>query len=101
MAKAFHPGLVSANHLATGLVIYRAADGRWVTRPEEAEFISDVQVAAQRLAEAEAEAHIAVGPYIAPSKPGASGPVPAHFRETFRAHGPSAPARISWGDARA
>lgn len=97
MAKPFHPGLVSANHLATGRVIYRAASGAWVARPGEAEFIADAETAEARLAAAEAEPHIAVGPYLAPALLGDGGPEPAHFRETFRATGPSAPARVSWG----
>lgn len=97
MAKAFHPGVVSANHLTTGAVIWRTADGRWVHRPQEAEFIADAALAAARLAEAEAEADIAVGAYLAPAHVGADGPAPAHFREAFRASGPSAPARVSWG----
>ncbi|GKY89470.1 DUF2849 domain-containing protein [Sinisalibacter aestuarii] len=97
MAKAFHPGFVSANDLATGRVIYRTAEGRWVQAPEQAEFITDAGAAAARLSAAEAEGHIAVGPYLAPARPGLRGPEPAHFRETFRASGPSAPARVSWG----
>jgi len=99
MAKPFHPGLVSANHLATGRVIYRAASGAWVARPTEAEFIADPDTARARLAAAQAEPQIAVGPYLAPALPGDDGPVPAHFREDFRACGPSAPARVSWGGA--
>ena len=97
MAKAFHPGLVSANHLATGRVIYRAASGAWVAEPGRAEFIADPETAEARLAAAAAEPQIAVGPYLAPARVGEAGPVPAHFREAFRAAGPSAPARVSWG----
>jgi len=97
MAKAFHPGLVSANDLATGAVIYRAADGSWVARPQQAEFIADPVTAKARLAAANDETLIAVGPYLAPAKPGAHGPEPAHLREDVRASGPSAPARVSWG----
>ena len=101
MAKPFHPGLVSANHLATGRVIYRAASGAWVARPGDAEFIADPETAEARLAAAETEPHIAVGPYLAPAVAGADGPKPAHFREVFRAAGPSAPARVSWGASHA
>jgi hypothetical protein len=97
MAKAFRPGLVSANDLITGAVIYLAADGRWVNRPEQADLIADEAEAARRLALAEAAPGIAVGPYLAPAEASPDGPRPAHIREHFRAAGPSAPARASWG----
>ena len=96
MAKGFRPGLVSANDLITGAVIYLAADGRWVARPEQADLITDEDLAAARLARAEQEPGRAVGVYIAPAEPGTTGPRPAHMREHFRASGPSAPARASW-----
>ena len=73
MAKAFHPGLVSANHLATGRVIYRAASGAWVAEPGRAEFIADPETAEARLAAAAAEPQIAVGPYLAPARVGEVG----------------------------
>lgn len=101
MAKPFKPGLVSANHLVTGAVIYLSADDRWVDRPERAELITDPDRAQARLAWAEAQADIAVGPYLAPAEAGPSGPRPAHFRETFRAQGPSQAARVSWGQLHA
>ncbi len=97
MAKPFQPGLISANDLCTGVVIYRTAEGSWVLRPEEGELITDPDMAEARLAAANAEPGIAVGPYLAPAEAGEAGPRPAHFRETFRATGPSAAARVSWG----
>ncbi|SMH31498.1 DUF2849 domain-containing protein [Maritimibacter sp. HL-12] len=98
MAKGFRPGLVSANDLITGAVIYLASDDSWVARPEDADLITDEARAATRLAHIEAQPGRAVGAYIAPAEPGASGPRPAHIREHFRASGPSAPARASWGE---
>lgn len=101
MAKPFQPGLISANDLTTGAVIYRTAEGTWALRPEQGELITDPAVAEARLAAANAEPDIAVGPYLAPAKAGEAGPQPAHFRETFRATGPSAAARVSWGHGNA
>lgn len=99
MAKQFKPGVISANDLITGDVIYLAANGDWVKSPAKAELIQDAETAEARLTQAESQPEIAVGAYVAPAEAGANGPVPAHFRETFRASGPSAPARKSWGQA--
>ncbi|MZR13079.1 DUF2849 domain-containing protein [Maritimibacter sp. DP07] len=101
MAKRFQPGIVSANDLLSGAVIYLAENGNWVSTMSEAEFITDADRAEERLSFAERQPEIAVGPYIAPADNTDAGPVPNHFRETFRAQGPSAPARKSWGGANA
>ena len=101
MAKRFQPGIVSANDLISGAVIYLAKSGEWVARPEAGELITDPARAEERLTLAERQPEIAVGPYIAPANDTPEGPRPAHFREDFRAQGPSAPARKSWGHAHA
>ncbi|MGH1367309.1 MAG: DUF2849 domain-containing protein [Maritimibacter sp.] len=97
MAKQFSPGVISANDLISGAVIYLAANDTWVDRLEDAELITAPERAEARLTRAEAEPEIAVGAYLAPAVASPEGPKPAHFRETFRAAGPSAPARKSWG----
>lgn len=96
MAKRFQPGIISANDLLSGAVIYMTKSGTWVTSMCEAEFIDDQDRAEARLAAAEAQPEIAVGPYLAPADNGPDGPRPNHFREAFRAAGPSAPARQSY-----
>lgn len=101
MAKRFQPGIVSANDLLSGAVIYLAADDSWVATMAEAEFITDPERAEARLTLAERQPEIAVGPYLAPADNTPAGPVPNHFRERFRAAGPSAPARKSWRPAHA
>jgi hypothetical protein len=101
MAKRFQPGIVSANDLLSGAVIYLAADGKWVSSMSEAEFITEPERAEERLTLAESQPEIAVGAYLAPADNTDAGPVPNHFRESFRAAGPSAPARKSWGQANA
>ena len=92
MARPFRPGYVTANELRSGAVIYLAADGTWVARPQEAEVIGEAARAEARLALAASQPLVAVGPYLAPAETN----VPGALREAFRAHGPSAPARRSW-----
>ncbi|MDO5658509.1 MAG: DUF2849 domain-containing protein [Paracoccus sp. (in: a-proteobacteria)] len=89
MAKAFQHAVISANDLFDGRVIYLDAAGQWVDRLAEAELIKDEARAEQRLALALAQSERAVGPYLAPARAGENGPEPAHFREAFRATGPS------------
>ncbi len=89
MARPFTPKIVTANDLVTGDVIYLAQDGSWVREMCMAALLEDEATAQARLFEAETQPHIAVGPYLADAKPGANGPEPIHFREAFRAKGPS------------
>ena len=89
MPKAFTPKVVTANALLEGDVIYLAADDRWVRRLDEAEIITDEAIAQIRLLAAQARASEAVGVYLADMAPTEDGPQPTHFREEFRATGPS------------
>ena len=47
------------------------------------------QVDGFRLLDAERQKNVVVGPYLADMAPTGDGPVPTHFREAFRASGPS------------
>ncbi len=89
MPKAFTPTVVTANALLEGDVIYLASDDRWVRRLDEAEIITDEAIAQLRLLDAQARASEAVGVYLADMAPTEDGPQPTHFREEFRATGPS------------
>ena len=89
MPKAFTPKVVTANALLEGDVIYLASDDRWVRRLDEAEIITDEAIAQIRLLDAQARASEAVGVYLADMAPTEDGPQPTHFREEFRATGPS------------
>ena len=89
MARAFTPKVVTANDLMSGDVIYLAQDGSWVRSHRDAALLSDEAEAGARLFEAETQPHIAVGAYLADADDSATGPVPSHFREAFRAKGPS------------
>ncbi|WP_296763335.1 DUF2849 domain-containing protein [Sediminimonas sp.] len=89
MSKPFTPKVVTANALVEGDVIYLTADDRWSRALHEAEVIEDEAHAQLRLLDAERQAHAVVGAYLAEVRPGPNGPEPAHFREAFRARGPS------------
>ncbi|WP_203291596.1 DUF2849 domain-containing protein [Maricaulis parjimensis] len=55
---------ITANRLTDGRVIYRTAEGEWTEELARAERLTDDAVAEARLAQAEAEPAIAVGPYL-------------------------------------
>ena len=88
MSRAFTPKIVTANALLEGDVIYLTADDRWSRDLAEAELIDDEAHAQLRLLEAETARNV-VGAYLADAIPGPKGPQPTHFREAFRAKGPS------------
>ena len=88
MSRAFTPKIVTANALLEGDVIYLTADDRWSRDLSQAELIDDEAHAQLRLLDAECSKNI-VGAYLADAIPGPKGPQPVHFREAFRAKGPS------------
>ncbi len=55
---------ITANRLTDGRVIYRTAEGEWTEDLTRAERLTDDAIAEARLAQAEAEPAIAVGPYL-------------------------------------
>ena len=89
MSRRFTPKVVTANALLDGDVVYLTADDRWTPHLREAELIEDEASADLRLLAASARQAEVVGPYLADAKPGPDGPEPVHFREAFRARGPS------------
>ena len=93
MPKPFTPKVVTANALLEGHVIYQTATG-WTRDLAAAEVLTDEADAALRLLEAQAQADRLVGAYLAEVTLTDGIPRPAHFREAFRADGPSAAARI-------
>jgi hypothetical protein len=88
MSKPFSPKIVTANHLLAGDVIYQTASG-WTRRLEEAEVLTDEADAAIRLIDASQQLDIVVGAYLTDVKLVNNVPQPVHFREDFRATGPS------------
>ncbi|MEL6645235.1 MAG: DUF2849 domain-containing protein [Pseudomonadota bacterium] len=89
MSRRFTPKVVTANDLLEGDVVWLTADDRWTRTLKEAELIEDEAHAQLRLLHAQAQPDIVVGAYLADAAPGADGPEPTHFRETFRTRGPS------------
>ncbi|WP_299041281.1 DUF2849 domain-containing protein [uncultured Tateyamaria sp.] len=88
MPKAFTPKVVTANHLLAGDVIYQTATG-WTRRLEDAEVLTDEADADLRLIDASQQVDEVVGAYLADVAVHDGVPVPTHFREDFRATGPS------------
>lgn len=88
MSRAFTAKIVTANDLQSGDVIYLTADDQWSPHHAQAELIEDEAHAQLRLLDGQ-RAKNAVGVYLADAKRGNSGPEPVHFREAFRARGPS------------
>ncbi len=88
MSRQFSPKVVTANALIEGDVIYQTATG-WTRVLAEAEVLTDEADADLRLIEASQQTDTVVGAYLADVTPTAAGPKPAHFREEFRARGPS------------
>jgi len=89
MSRPYTPKVVTANDLLEGDVIYLTEDDRWSRDHKEAELIEDEAHADIRLIFASAQHNRVVGAYLAEAKPGPHGPEPVHFREAFRAKGPS------------
>ena len=89
MAREFTPKVVTANDLLEGDVVYLTADDRWSRRLSRAELITDEAHATIRLLDAQRQANIVVGAYLADARATDHGPAPTHFREAFRMRGPS------------
>ncbi|MEO9651686.1 MAG: DUF2849 domain-containing protein [Roseobacter sp.] len=88
MAKIFTPKVVTANHLLKGDVIYQTASG-WTRELTEAEVLTDEADAQLRLIDASQQVSEVVGVYLADVDATDNTPKPTHFREDFRAKGPS------------
>lgn len=88
MSRSFTPKIISANALLEGDVIYYTADDQWSRDHAKAELIEDEAHAQIRLLDAETDISV-VGAFLADARSGVAGPEPVHFREAFRAKGPS------------
>lgn len=85
----FTPKTVTGNDLRLGDAVWLTEDDRWTRHHLEAELIEDEAHAQLRLLHAQRQAHVVVGAYLADARRGPNGPEPVHFREEFRARGPS------------
>lgn len=88
MPKAFTPKVITANHLLAGDVIYQTASG-WTRDLAQAEVLTDEADADLRMIEASQQVDEVVGVYLADVAVENGTPTPTHFREDFRATGPS------------
>lgn len=88
MSKPYTPKVITANALLKGDVIYLSDTG-WTRDLAKAEVLSDEAHADLRFIEASAEVDKVVGLYLADVTIEDGTPQPAHFREDFRAKGPS------------
>lgn len=90
MARKFTPQIVTANDLLLGDVVYMTTAGTWTRRLEEAHPAHSPEQARTMLEHAAGQQDRIVGAYLADIVEGEGGkPEPAHFREAFRATGPS------------
>jgi hypothetical protein len=88
MPKPFTPKVVTANALLEGDVIYQTATG-WTRDLAQAEVLTDEADADLRLIDASSQQASVVGVYLADVALEEGTPQPTHFREDFRATGPS------------
>ncbi len=88
MPKAFKPSVITANALLEGDVVYLGTRD-WVRDLDDAEILTDEAVADIRMLEASAQSDLVVGVYLAEVDISGGTPKPSHFREAFRATGPS------------
>lgn len=88
MPKSFSPSVITANALLEGDVVYLNGTN-WVRDLAAAEVLTDEADAEIRLLEASARASEVVGVYLTPVDTAKGGIAPTHFREAFRATGPS------------
>lgn len=96
--KITGPVVITANRLGDGAVVYRTADGRWVTHLHEATVASSSPDASALLASATADDIGAVGAYVAPVVLEPDGYVrPGNLRERIRLSGPTFDLPITFG----
>ncbi|MFY0691171.1 MAG: DUF2849 domain-containing protein [Paracoccaceae bacterium] len=89
MSRPFTPKVITANALLEGDVVYLTLNDSWTRDIRKAELIETEAHGDLRLLEAQAQADVIVGAYLADVTKGPSGPEPVHFREEFRTRGPS------------
>jgi hypothetical protein len=88
MPKPFTPKVVTANDLLIGDVIYQTTNG-WSRDLTDAEVLTDEAHADLRMIEASQQINEVVGVYLMDIDASGAAPDTKHFREAFRAKGPS------------
>jgi hypothetical protein len=88
MSKSFTPKVVTANDLLKGDVIYQTGTG-WTRALADAEILTDEAHADLRMIEGSQQIADVVGVYLMDVALDGTAPQTTHFREAFRAKGPS------------
>ncbi len=89
MAKRFRPGVITANRLIEGDVVYLTASGTWSGALQDAAYFEHEDVARLCLEQASGKTDRVVDTYIAAAERDAEGHLrPARLREVLRAQGP-------------
>lgn len=88
-AAPYASKVITANTLIDGDVVYLTPSDDWSKALADAEIFTDEAHAQARLRDAEMQHDQIIGAYLAPVSLTSDGPAPAHFREVFRATGPS------------
>ncbi len=84
------PHILTANDLISGEVVYFRESGTWTRHHRKALVFFDADLCATQLTKIERTDATIVGPYIIAVKAANDQAAePAHFREVFRATGPS------------
>jgi len=86
--QPFSPKVITANALLEGDVVYLGDTG-WTRDLAQATVLTDEADAELRLIEASAQTGTVVGVYLMEVQTENGLPAPTHFREDFRATGPS------------
>jgi hypothetical protein len=89
MAREFTPKVVTANRLLEGDVVYMGCRNEWVLDITDAKLFTDEDVANTALAYGSGLIDELVGVYLMDAAVIDGKTAPTHFREDFRATGPS------------
>src|SRR5262245_29923532 len=95
--KITGPSVVTANRLGDGAVVYRTADGQWVSEIALAAVVSTSAEALELLNASRADGRRAVDVYLAPVKLEQGSILPGNLREMIRMRGPTIDLPITFG----
>ena len=89
MARKFTNKVLTANRLIEGDVVYLGTNGDWVLDHDRAQILKEEEFAIKQLALANKDSGFLVSPYLANAEIRDGVPTPIHFRDSFRANGPT------------
>ncbi len=95
--KITGPSIVTANRLGDGAVVYRTADGQWVTEIALAAVVSTAPDALELLNASKADGRRVIDAYLAPVKIERDRIIPGNLREMIRMRGPTIDLPITFG----